>query len=227
MNKIQESLNEIHVSEQLKEKTKQKIYLTQNKKSLKVPIGMICCLVALIIAIIFPFKNKDYTYISIDVNPSIEFVVDRNNKVIDINSYNEDGTKVIENIEVKGKDYLDAMDILLSFEEMRAYCKGNYQLVLTVTSKSENRIAEVKNNLQQLNYQATIETCHYDLVEEAHQHHLSIGKYCKYLTLKQYDSTITVNHCHEMTMEEIESEIVYHQNCHSFSQKSHHRGHHK
>lgn len=49
-------------------------------------------------------------YVSLDINPSIEYVVNTFDKVIDVNGVNQDGEKIVENIDVQGKEIDDAID---------------------------------------------------------------------------------------------------------------------
>ena len=72
-------------------------------------------------------------------------------------------------------------------------------------------------------------------MEEAHSHEMSFGIYRAYLELSQYDESVTVEDCHEMSMGEIQTRI---EGCRHHSQtqgqdqqepdgtQGHHNGHH-
>ena len=50
-----------------------------------------------------------------------------------------------------------------------------------------------------------------EVVPQAHDHGLSLGKYYAYLQLNQYDESVTVDECKDMSMAEIHGLISEHE----------------
>ncbi|GFI48977.1 hypothetical protein IMSAGC020_00172 [Lachnospiraceae bacterium] len=108
---------------------------------------------------------------------------------------------------LKWKKYTEAIDAVIECEEMRTYLTDASDLVLTVVADSarEAKLTEgVKACTSHIergchNTQADI-----NMVPQAHESGLSCGKYNAWLQLLQYDSTITIDACREMTMAQIQ-----------------------
>ncbi len=85
------------------------IYMTENQKSkrrIKAIIGIAACLVLLLGGFI-GYRVYDINYavastVSLDVNPSIEIKVNQKERILDVTPLNEDGKKVIGNMDFKG-----------------------------------------------------------------------------------------------------------------------------
>ena len=50
-----------------------------------------------------------------------------------------------------------------------------------------------------------------NIASEAHDNGLSVGKYSAYLQLAQYDDSITIDNCRDMSMAQIHSQILEHE----------------
>ena len=88
MNRYKDTMNKISVDKQLIDKTLQRLE-QPNKRRYYVPVLAVCMLMMVFFLPIN--KTQAETYISLDINPSIQIVVDKNDKVIDVVAYNEDG----------------------------------------------------------------------------------------------------------------------------------------
>ena len=65
------------------------------------------------------------SYVSIDVNPSIELELNRMDRVISAKAYNEDGEKVLEGLSLEWKHYMDAVDLVVESDRMQPYLAGD------------------------------------------------------------------------------------------------------
>ncbi len=61
------------------------------------------------------------SYVSIDVDPSIELALNRFDKVISVAAYNDEGKRIIEKLSLKGKKYTEAIDLLVESEDMKSW----------------------------------------------------------------------------------------------------------
>lgn len=192
---------------------------------------------AVLVAVVFgvngySFLNTAVSYISIDVNPSIELALNRINNVVEVSAYNDDGSKILKELDLEGKDYTEAIDILLSNEEFISYLSGNDRINFTVVSNKQdeiiNGIEGCKGYGQNNGYCRGADS---EIASKAHECGLSIGKYRAYIELVQYDETVTVEDCRNMTMRQIRNKIdEYSENAESLQLhhgygKGHHRNH--
>ena len=214
MNAIQESMEKIQASEELKQTTLQ--YLDGQRKrrnslhlysASRYVLAAACLLVILGIGG-YSVYNVPVSYISIDVNPSIELGVNRFGKVVWAKAYNGDGQDILEHISLKNISYVQAIDRLLNDKSYSRFQAGGSQLVFTVISESpDTMVKQIEADEYLRMYGAKTYTSDKACMKEAHQHEMSFGKYRAYLELSQYDRGITVEDCHSMTMGEIQNRI--------------------
>ena len=95
-----------------------------------------------------------YTYVSVDVNPSIEYSVNRFDRVLSIKGVNDDGEDIIEKIELKELKY-QAIEkaVLETVEQITAegYFTDDMEggIVITTASEDEEKAEELAASLQQ------------------------------------------------------------------------------
>lgn len=92
------------------------------------------------------------SYVSVEINPSVEFVVDEDGNVLAANGTNDDGKTLIINVSFEGKSLSEALNIVLAEAEESGYLLSatyNSDLVsraISVSIDSENdKIAESVN----------------------------------------------------------------------------------
>lgn len=214
MNQIRESLENIQASEELKQNTLQYLYKQQPQKSPVRPRSffryavMLTCLLLFAGIGGFVSYRKPVSYISVDVNPSIELHINRFARVVSTEAYNDDGRDVIEQVPLKNISYMQAIDKLLKDESYSRYLHEDSMLVFTVISDRPDEIVEELNDSELLqSYGALTYTSDSSCMHEAHQHEMSFGKYRTYLELLEYDESVTIEDCHGMTMGELRDRI--------------------
>lgn len=242
MNAFQKSMSEVRATEELKKNTLQYLKKQQEKKNrarsrliLRYALAA-ACLLLLLGTGGYSVYRKPVSYISIDVNPSIELGINRFGKVVSAEAYNDDGRNILQHVSVKNISYMQAIDRLLADESDLLYLKEDSLLVFTVISDQPHSIMEeIRANEFAQVYETLLYTSDTDCMEEAHSHEVSFGIYRAYLELSQYDSSVTIEDCHELSMGEIQTRI---EGCrhHSETQQEdgqeqnetqeHHSGHH-
>ncbi|MCP1111543.1 anti-sigma factor domain-containing protein [Ohessyouella blattaphilus] len=155
--------------------------------------------------------------ISIDVNPSIEFSLNRFDKVIGIKGYNEEGAQIVSDLQLKNKSYNEAIKILLQSEEMKAYVKKDSQVEVAVYAKKNTKDlkasvdAEVSKLLKgQIDSEVHCYEVGNELVSEAHASEMTPGKYKAYLDLKEYEPELQAEECQDLSVKEIRQRISAH-----------------
>jgi hypothetical protein len=86
--------------------------------------------------------------IYLDVNPSIEIVTNRQNKVIDLIADNLDGRRITSDLNYKGKTLYEVTDEILDRMMDESYLvKDREYLLLSVYNKDENKAEQQKQSL--------------------------------------------------------------------------------
>lgn len=235
-NKIYKSMENIQATEAMKQNTLRYLETQRTRQpyaALRYAMAAICVFL-LAGAGGYSVYRRPVSYISIDVNPSIELAVNRFDKVVSATGYNADGQDILQHVPLKNISYLQAIDRLLQDAYYSRFLNRDSQLVVTVVSeRSDAMLEQIHANdsfqaLDALTYSSDT-AC----MKEAHQHEMSFGKYRAFLELSQYDTDITVEDCHGMSMDEIQSRI---KTCQGHNRKNtsegnpekgHHNGHSK
>lgn len=163
---------------------------------------------------IYAMENS---YISIDVNPSIELCLNKFDRVVDVIAYNEAGQRVVDCVDVKNKCYTDALEEILHNETFCTYLNGEADLTFTIVSEKEEELrAGIAHCTKGEMHHGTINCSDSETRETAYKNHCSVGKYTAYEELVQYDETVTIEDCRDMSIHEIHNRV---DEC-----KSHHEG---
>lgn len=220
--KIHNAFDNIKANSQLKQSTKQFISEKHNNKILPACCrpGLqkrfaIVCIALVIVAGIngYLWLKTPVSYISIDVNPSIELALDRFDKVLSVTAYNAEGEEVIKDLQLEGKIYTSAIDTIVESKTMNIYLTEESELIFTIAAKSSHQNSlntGVKTSCGHSGHSSQSIITDTGIVQDAHDNGLSTGKYYLYLQLVQYDDTITTDDCHNMSMSEMQGIITEH-----------------
>ena len=214
MNEIRESLSKIRATEDLKKNTLQYLLEQQEKKSgfnqhpvFKYALAAICVLLLSGAGGYFVYRQP-VSYISIDVNPSVELGINRFGRIVSADAYNEDGQAVLQQLSLKNIPYVQAINALLAEESSSGFLKKDSLLVFTVISDQD---ASIMEELSAAEFSRKYVTCLYtsdtSCMKEAHSYQMSFGKYRGYQELSQYDDSVSIEDCNSMTMEELHNRI--------------------
>ena len=150
MNKIEKAFGNIKADDALKEATFEKVAAqmrTQPEKSKVVKQRrnarrFAAVAAVLVVALVFAGGGyhayaKPVSYITMNVNPSVELGINRWDKVVECTGLNDDGSELLDRVDVKGLNYKNAMEEL---------CRTNGRLKKRELSRREfifgfNRIA--------------------------------------------------------------------------------------
>ncbi|MEG1686606.1 MAG: hypothetical protein RR276_01850 [Angelakisella sp.] len=214
-NKLQNAFEPICATEHLKQTVTAYIHSEvakqQGNRLTPMRVALACCAVlALAVCGIggYHFYQAPVSYISVDVNPSVELALNRSDRVVAVTAYNEDGTQILQNLNLMNKPYTQAVELLLSDKTLEPYLSGDSLLSFTVISKKEEALL---SGIQQCHgYLENRASCHganAELLDEAHRNGLSFGKYQAYLSLFEYDNSITPEECQQLSMRQIRDRL--------------------
>jgi gas vesicle protein len=90
------------------------------------------------------------TYVTVDINPSIELVVNRQDEVVYVNALNEDAEILLLELELIGLDVEDAMDLIINKAIELGYIDIDAEeVVVSVSTPSETKLGlEVREQVK-------------------------------------------------------------------------------
>ncbi len=221
-NRIYDAFDSIKAQPRLVESTKQ--FLSEKHRKETRPVHSrvfrrmfiaVCMAFALAAGIGgYSWFQEPVSYVSIDVNPSIELALNRFNRVVSMAAYNAEGEEILKSLSLKGKKYTDAICLIAGSKAMDAYLTDESELVFTVAADNR-RESELKSGVEScsshIGHKSQSVSADIGIVSQAHDNGFSLGKYCAYLQLAQYDDTVTVDGCRDMSMSEMHGLISEHE----------------
>lgn len=216
MTKVREAFDVVQAEEPLKERTTQAVLQAMHAKAEHrrrrfVPVlALAACLLLAAGVGGHHLYFTPTTVLSIDINPSLEMDINRFDRVIALNGYNDDGVALAEALEVKNMQYDDAVDVLMANDTIEACLARGEELSIAVV-QADGDAAQSDAVLEYVSgCTAQHENAHcYALssdsaqMADAHSAGLSCGKYHMYQALLAYDATLTPETVQNMTMREL------------------------
>lgn len=162
-----------------------------NKNSKKIFLGISLLFVfAILIVVTAWIYFKPYIYVSLDVNPSMEFTVNKFGLVIKAQAHNDDGVSIIENMDfdVVNKNIEEALEESIDLFIEEGYISGDDIVNVIVSAYSENAkdadslIEElklmIKNKIESAGFVANVEgmTVDQEVFDEAEELGVTPGK---------------------------------------------------
>lgn len=216
-NQIKDAFDAVHIEEGLKERTRSFLHYRlcerRKRRSRLMRYGVALCSLTLLLGVGgHSLYFTPVSYISIDINPSLEFELNRLDRVISVTPYNDDGSEAVENLPLKNLKYDDAIITLLGSEEMSAYLSEDSRISISVVSSYDQKNTEIQERVMECTgsrYGAV--SCHSgsgDDVRNAHHAGLSFGKYRYYQELQSLDPSVTAEDVKVMSMRQIQDLIA-------------------
>lgn len=149
--------------------------------------------------------------ISIDINPSLELGINRFDRVISVQGWNDDGTALAETVDVTHLSYTDAVETILSTDTIETLLAGDAVVEIGVIGDDDAHCANLLAGVEACTAGRQNAHCYRagtDEVEAAHDCGLSYGKYRAYQELAALDPTVTPEQVADMTMREIRDRIA-------------------
>lgn len=209
--RLQDAFGKIHAEHGLRSRTMEFLADTANeyRKNRRIIssrrlIAATACFVLLLSAVIGYSVYLTPAYaISIDINPSIELGINRFNKVVSVDTYNEDGYDIMSALDVYYLDYTDALKLILADNGMKEYIVQDQLISVAVFGKNEDKNNEVLNNVAACTSSYSNVHCssgNSGEVSAAHDAGMSCGKYKAFLELQALNPDITAEDIQGLTM---------------------------
>ena len=210
--KLKAALDQIHAEESLKTSAKkylfEKVYFKEKKRHSplrKFAAAAVCSLAVFIGGGSWLYFTPT-AFISVDVNPSLELGINRFDRIVSVEGYNEDGDDLAESLDITFMNYSDALDEILSSGSIEDYLSGDALMSLTVAGDNATQYTEILDTVETCADSHENIHCHSGDTEEMHEAHdagVSFGKYRAYLILHDLDPSISLDNIRSMTMREI------------------------
>ncbi len=219
-NRIRDAFMEIRAEEELKKNTLAYLQQISLKKSNSSSINKYRLMPAVAACVLFIFLSgmgvvvwrQPVSYISVDVNPSIELELNRFDRVVSWNVYNKEGAEILKDLSVQGKSYTEAIEMILQSAEMQKYLKKNGLLEFAVASAVNGKEIGLEVGIENMavygHYESECGVTDMATAKEAHNNNMSIGKYMVYLMLSEYDETLTIEDCRHQSMAELHDDLL-------------------
>lgn len=212
-NELKEILNQVQATEELKARTRaflaektQGYTKRKTEKRRRSLCAAACACLLLLLAGGYWLYFIPTAAISIDINPSIELSINRFDQVISVSSFNEDGQELLKSLDIKFKNYEDAIQRILDSDEITTLLSHDEIMTITVTGPEGLQSAKILSELEACTAEQENAYCYFASSEEAaaaHEMGLSCGKYRAYLEVQALDPDITAEAVQGMTMREI------------------------
>lgn len=149
--------------------------------------------------------------ISIDINPSLELGINRFDRVVSVQGWNDEGTALAEAVDVTHLSYTDAVETILSTDTIETLLAQDAVVEIGVIGDDDTHCANLLAGVEACTAGQQNAHCYRagtEEVEAAHDCGLSYGKYRAYQQLAALDPTVTPEQVQGMTMREIRDRIA-------------------
>lgn len=150
-------------------------------------------------------------HISIDINPSLELGINRFDRVISVQGWNDDGTALAEAVDVTNLSYTDAVETILSTDTIETLLAQDAVVEIGVIGDDDTHCEALLAGVEACTGDRQNAHCYRagtDEVEAAHDCGLSYGKYRAYQELAALDPSVTPEEVQGMTMRQIRDRIA-------------------
>ena len=171
-----------------------------------------------------PYYGNNYvpdSHVDIDVNPGVEIVTNKKNKVLEVQPTNQDGASVIDGMNLKNTELKVAVNALIGSMVQKGYIQNdNTGILVTVRNDNEDKANKVKaevlndintalstNSVQATVINQTVKST-VDAKKFAAEINISIGKAVFVLNLATKDGSLDAKELAKMKVSEIASLVV-------------------
>lgn len=224
-NKLFEIFDKIHAEEELKSRTVDYLAAQIGKRRHR-RMRYAAALASLVLCLVcgglsWQIYFTPDAYIDIDVNPSVGLTLNRFGKVIRSNAYNEDGTRLLSEVNLQHADYSEAFEKLLVAMSGEGYFDGQDGLLcVTVQTNGKSREKRIQDGLRSVvahisqSQHCDIFTDIFSVSEEvkhfADENHISPAKYLAIQELMEVDSEADFEECRDRSLHELRQQTEEH-----------------
>ena len=215
-NRIRDAFDGIHAEDAIKRRTMAYLKVktaapSRGAHGRRLATALACFALVLLGMGGWRFYMTPVSAISVDVNPSIELGVNRFDRIVTVEGYNEDGSALAAAVDLQNMSYSDGLNTLMCSDAMRPYLGNDGFVSITVIGDTEEKSEEMRGQITACAYaaQPNVECQCGDRgdIAAAHEAGLSFGKYRAFLELQELDPEITVDDVRVMSMRQIKNKM--------------------
>lgn len=209
--KIKDAFDQIKATPDLKNQTAEYVLKSMSRQSRKglmvyksIAAAVACMLVLLIGG--YQMYFTPIAEISVDINPSILLEINRFDRIISVEGANDDGDRLVDNMDIKFMTYTEAIDQIMDSETISGLLLQDEIMTITVAGSDSRRSEEILSNVQSCTAQCSTVYCYYAKSEEtakARSMGLSYPRYQAYLFLQTHGYSIGIDEIRNMSMREV------------------------
>ena len=124
----------------MEKKSKSKYFVTSG-------FGLAFAVVLFFVGLIYFKNDNSVAVIGIDVNPSLELSINSKNKVVSVNTNNEDGKKVLGNMDLKGSNVDVAVNAIFGSMVKMGYINENDNSILISMVEGNYDVDKLASNV--------------------------------------------------------------------------------
>lgn len=164
---------------------------------------------------------KVESFVSIDVNPSIELLADKNDKVISCHALNDEAAEIIAEMNLEGMNLEDAahdvVDAIIQHGYLSSDIKEENTILISVVSANEEKSEKIQQKVSS-NVDVALKTTNTavrviqqtdilseDLTNFAHEHQISVGKADFVKKLSEKDKSLNPEELTGLSLNELSS----------------------
>ena len=182
-------------------------------------VAAAACILLVVAIIGVPYYGNNFvpdSHVDIDVNPGVEIVTNKKNKVLNVQSTNKDGDSVIDGMNLKNTELKVAVNALIGSMVQKGYiANDNTGILVTVRNDNPEKANKVKEEvLYDINFalytndvQANVMNQTFkntaDANKFARENNISIGKAVFVLNLAAKDSSLDAKELAKMKVTDI------------------------
>lgn len=209
--RLKSALDQVQAEEELKQKTKEYVFRKTNgykrakKAGFRAFLPAAACMLLLFLGGYWLYFTPT-AEIGMDINPSIELAVNRFDRVVSVEGWNDDGNELASSLNVRNLGYSEAVNQVLENEKVATLLSDDGVLTVTVVGDDKDQTEKILSDVRACTAGERNTYCYLakpEEVEEAHELGLSYGKYRAFLELQEFDPSVTAEEIRDMSMREI------------------------
>jgi hypothetical protein len=155
--------------------------------------------------------------VSVDINPSIEISINKEEQIVSVQAKNEDGIKLLNNLDLTEKKLVDGVNEIIAAAKEMGYMDESKKVVLVsaalyspdgedTSSEYSEQLKQILNTLETESDSADLLTVYINdsaIIEEAKNNNLSIGKELLYKYAQTQDTSLTAEDIRTASLSEL------------------------
>jgi hypothetical protein len=218
---VKSALESIKPDEKLIQDTEKLLRSNISKKKLSLHkfIAAAACMTIMIgtLSISLYVYNQPVSYISFDVNPSLELEINRFDRVVDVNYFNDDAKNLVSEKKLHFLKPGEAINLIMKEVDKKGYLPSSQRSIIAIAANSNKAdksaelldecIKHVDNCAKPINVISY--TASESIKEEADSFSLSFGKLKLIKVIQQLDKSAAVEDFKDASLSSIMNEINY------------------